>query len=218
MISPAFGLALEARTTDPTALAGCYGPWNGVRSNHVITQLGMFTGSDGSSRSISTEADRQLLVALRSFADLLVVDAATARKEAYGLPSSGAAIAIFSRTGDFSGIPALEQSTEKVSLFSPTPPENFGGHRHFKIESLDNPLQEVSAWAQASGLIAVLLEAGPTLTKTAFDNQMVGQSAVTIAGAILDIDAASKAHPFDSKARLLSMAHSEDSTFTYWTH
>ena len=65
MISPAFGLALKANATDVLALANCYGTWVGICSNHVITPDGKFSGADGSSRTISSDADRKLLIALR---------------------------------------------------------------------------------------------------------------------------------------------------------
>jgi hypothetical protein len=218
MITPAFGLAKEAEATDAGALAHCYGKWQGIRSNHVITQTGQFSGPDGSSRSISSEADRQLLIALRALADLIVVDAATARREGYRLPSSGALLAIFSLTGNFSGIPAVAESSERVFLFSPTPPGDPSAHKHQAIDSFDNPLQMISSWSAGLGLKALLLEAGPTLSKKAFDNGLVSDSAVTISSSQLDTESASKAHPFDPSARLASLAHSLDSTFTYWTH
>lgn len=218
MITPAFGLAKDAEARDPGALAHCYGKWQGIRSNHVVTQTGSFSGPDGSSRSISSEVDRQLLIALRSLADLIVVDAATARLEGYGLPSSGAALAIFSFTGNFSGIPAVAESSERVFLFSPTPPDGPSARQHQAIDSVDNPLQMISSWAGGLGLIALLLEAGPTLSKNAFDNGLVSDSAVTISSSQLDNESASRAHPFDPSARLASLAHSLDSTFTYWTH
>jgi riboflavin biosynthesis pyrimidine reductase len=218
MITPAFGLAKEAEATDAGALANCYGKWQGIRSNHVVTQSGNFSGPDGSSRSISSEADRQLLVALRALADLILVDAATARRELYGLPSAGAALAIFSLTGNFSGIPAVVESSERVFLFSPTPPEGPSARQHQVIASLNNPFQAISIWAGGLGLKSLLLEAGPTLTKNAFANGLVRESAVTISSPQLEIESASRAHPFDPSARLVSLAHSSDSTFTYWTH
>jgi hypothetical protein len=162
--------------------------------------------------------DRQLLIALRAFADLIVVDAATARREGYGLPSAGAALAIFSRTGKFAGIPAVSEPSEKVFLFSPTPPVDLSVGQHQAIDPTDNPLQMISTWADDLGLKALLLEAGPTLSMKAFGGGLVSGSAITISSSELDIESASRAHPFDPSASLASLAHSQDSTFTYWTH
>ena len=218
MISPAYGLALEANATNIQALADCYGPWVGIRSNHVITRTNKFSGSDGSSRSISTEADRALLVALRSSADVIIVDAETARREQYQLPSSGAALAIFSQSGKFSGIPALDEDSKLCFLFSPTAPKDFERHRHVPIASPESPLQDLSKWADSRGFRSMLLEAGPTLSRTAFDNQLVSQSALTISESDLVLDSILGTHPFDPSATLLSVAHSEGASFTYWGH
>jgi riboflavin biosynthesis pyrimidine reductase len=218
MISPALGLALEAKATTPQALVACYGPWVGIRSNHVITLDGEFAGADGSSRSITQPIDRQLLIALRTKADLIVVDAATARTEQYRLPASGAGLAVFSRNGVFSGIPALEETTDKCFLFSPEAPKDSRNHTHVPVRSSANPLQELSEWAEGNNLSAVLLEAGPTLSRTAFDNHLVQHSALTISGATQELDFFATAHPFDTSATLLSVAHFEGGSFTYWRH
>jgi hypothetical protein len=218
MISPAYGLALEANANDVPTLAQCYSPWAGICSNHIVTPSGEFSGADGSSRSISSAADRQLLIALREQADLIVVDAETARREQYRLPSSGTALAIFSQSGIFSGIPALEGPYDRCFLFSPTTPGDFPNHRHVQIRTPENPLQELSRWAKDEDLPAVLLEAGPTLSKTAFDSRLVSYSALTITERNIDLDSIAKAHPFDDLANLISVAHSQDATFTYWTH
>jgi riboflavin biosynthesis pyrimidine reductase len=218
MISPAYGLAREANATTAQALADSYGRWVGILSNHVITLNGEFAGEDGSSRSISHPTDRQLLIALRAKADLIVVDAATARAEQYRLPSSGAALAIFSRSGVFSGIPALEETTDKCFLFSSEAPKDSRHHTHVPIKSSANPLHQLSEWAEGNDLPAVLLEAGPTLSRTAFDNNLVQHSALTISGANQELDFIATAHPFDASATLLSVAHFEGGSFTYWRH
>jgi riboflavin biosynthesis pyrimidine reductase len=218
MISPAFGLALEAQVTSIKALVDCYGPWVGIRSNHVISSLGEFSGPDGSSRSISTPEDKELLIALRAQADLVVVDANTGRSEQYRLASSGAKLAIFSATGDFTDIPAFDSVEGSCYLFSPQIPKNISNNHHVLIDSVENPLSDLSAWARDNGMPAVLLEAGPTLTKLAFRNGLVSQSALTIAGKYLDPETVATRHPFDPLAKLLSVATGEGASFTYWSH
>jgi riboflavin biosynthesis pyrimidine reductase len=218
MISPAYGLALEAQVSSIKELADCYGPWEGIRSNHVINASGEFSGPDGSSRSISTPDDRELLIALRAKADLVVVDARTARSERYKLPASGAALVIFSVTGNFNDIPAFENFEGSCYLFSPQSPKNLKNHEHERIDSLENPLAGVSAWAKQRGLSAVLLEAGPALTKNAFRNGLVSHSAITISGERLDAGSVANRHPFDPLAKLLSVANAEGASFSYWSH
>lgn len=218
MIAPTFGLALDNQVTSTKGLADCYGSWEGIRSNHVISSSGDFFGPDGSSRSISTAADRDLLIALRAKADLIVVDAATARAEKYKLPSAGAAVAIFSASGDFGGIPAVEESSGQCILFSPETPVVPNNARYEPLLSRDNPLEGIAPWAKEQGLPAVLLEAGPTLTRLAFRSGAVDNSALTISGENLDAQSVVNLHPFDPVAKLLSIAYAQGACFTYWSH
>jgi riboflavin biosynthesis pyrimidine reductase len=218
MISPAFGLAMERQASNILELADSYGSWKGIRSNHVITNSGDFKGSDGSSRSITTPEDRELLIELRRRADIVVVDAKTARNEAYKARSSGAALAIFSATGNFSDIPAVEDQNNNCYLFGPQPSTKFQNCRHELIQNLANPLSGLAEWAANRGLPALLLEAGPTFTRIAFANGLVRQSALTIAAQGLDLEQVSKMHPFDQNAKLLSVASASGASFTYWHH
>jgi riboflavin biosynthesis pyrimidine reductase len=218
MISPAYGLALEAQISSIEELAECYGAWEGIRTNHVVDGSGNFWGADFSSRSISTADDKQLLMALRAKADLVVVDAKTAREERYRLPSSGAALAIFSASGNFAEIPALEQDGAPCFLFSPQAPANLGNHHHEPITSLENPLEQLSTWAHENAMPAVLFEAGPTLSLSAFRNGLVANSALTISADELDAGTVAGRHPFDSGAKLLSVANGKGASFTYWSH
>ena len=69
---------------------------------------GALTGETGSSRDISNEADYQSLIGYRMAADGVLTTAATARQEQYRR-SRLAPLALVSKSGDFSGIPAVEQ-------------------------------------------------------------------------------------------------------------
>jgi riboflavin biosynthesis pyrimidine reductase len=103
-------------------------------------------------------------------------------------------------------------------LFSPQIPKNIRNNHHVLIDSVENPLSDLSAWATDNGMPAVLLEAGPTLTKLAFRNGLVSQSALTIASKYLDPETVAPRHPFDPLAKLLSVATGEGASFTYWSH
>ena len=78
--------------------------------NFVSTPDGAFVGETGSSRDISNEIDYQSLIGYRMAADGILTTAGTARSESYRR-SRFAPLALVSRTGDFSGIPAVEQDT-----------------------------------------------------------------------------------------------------------
>lgn len=219
MIQAIFGLAQMAKATDAQSLVESYGSWSGVRSNHVLSASGSFQGADGSSRSISTKEDRELLLALRGFADLIVVDAATARLEQYRAPKSRAALAIFSSSGDFTNIPAVESSEVPIYLFtnssSPRLPKNPNA---VVLTLTESPFEGFLAWTKSRSLDSVLLEAGPTLTTRAFEAGIVRQSAVTRTGLSVDTDPMLMTNPFDPQAKLISMAKAEGASFSLWNH
>jgi riboflavin biosynthesis pyrimidine reductase len=218
MIEAAFGLAKQESVTDIPSLARSYGPWSGVRSNHVINNRGSFTGVDGSSRSITTEDDKALMIALRSAADLVIVDAATARKERYKSPSSLANLAIFSRSGDFDQIPAVADAATKTFLFTPEPDTAPIGVNLTTVRISDDPFAGFSDWSSKVGFCSMLLEAGPTLTAMAFASGLVSESALTLVPAQKHLEPSSLNHPFDLNAKLVSIAHSLDASFTLWKH
>ena len=78
--------------------------------NFVSTPDGKFVGENGSSRDISNEIDYQSLIGYRIAADGILTSAGTARAESYRR-SRFAPLALISRGGDFSGIPAVEQDS-----------------------------------------------------------------------------------------------------------
>ena len=219
MIKPIFGLAKASGASEPKSLAAAYGNWSGIRSNHVITQSGKFSGSDGSSRSISTKEDRELLVEIRSQSDLIVVDAATARFEKYRTPSSGASLAIFSLSGNFEDIPVVEDQEAPVFLFSASADRiNREDSKNVHVQIPGKPFDGFLTWANSNGFKSILLEAGPTLTALAFEAGIVRQSAVTRSPITSSDTPETQHNPFDKDAVLVSFAQSEDASFSLWTH
>jgi len=219
VIKPIFGLAKASGALNPKSLAAAYGPWSGIRSNHVLTHSGEFSGSDGSSRSISTNEDRALLVEIRSYSDLIVVDAATARLERYRTPSSGASLAIFSKSGNFEGIPAVDDQEASVFLFSASADRiSQEDSKNVQVQILRNPFEGFQTWANSNGFKSILLEAGPALTALAFEAGIVSQSAVTRSPITSSDTPETQQNPFDKDAVLVSFAQSEDASFSLWTH
>lgn len=219
MIQPAFGLAESAQALDIQSLAASYGPWTGIRSNHVVDSNGRFFGIDGSSRSISTTEDRELLLALRERAELIVVDAATARLEQYRAPRSNTPLAIFSATGNFSNIPAVETSQLPIFLFTGDDSPRYATNQNVIAVSLNKrPFDGFLEWAKAQSINSILLEAGPTLSAIAFEAGVVSQSAVTRTGLSPDYDPILLANPFDARAKLVSLAIAPGASFSLWNH
>jgi hypothetical protein len=65
---------------------------------------------------------------------------------------------------------------------------------------------------------ALLLEAGPTLTKVCFATSQVAQSAITITPRLSPESLTPEWNPFSDSGSLVSLAQSEDATFTLWTY
>ncbi len=93
---------------DDVDLRECYDAPRPRPAHRPWVSLCMVAGLDGStvvdrtSRGLSNPTDQQLLLTLRSFADVLLVGAGTVRAEGYGPPRRpGQRLAIVSRSGDF---------------------------------------------------------------------------------------------------------------------
>jgi hypothetical protein len=217
MLRPLSGRALESKTENISELADCYGGWIGIRSNHVITKTGSFTDSAGSTRGISTKEDLELLLALRERADLLVVDASTARIESYKALKH-TPMAIFSASGNFVDIPAASGS----NVFLLTPSDLHGDNPELQTRlvstTIDNPFGTLIAWAKTSGYESILLETGASMTKMAFELGLVEQSAITFTPQLMASELESFTNPFDSSAICLSLAETDTASFSFWQH
>lgn len=86
-----------------------------VRINMITTLTGSATGSDGTSDSISSRADRRILGVIRADADAIVVGAATVRAEGYTVPRVGVLVVV-TDSGDLSGHNLGEGADERVRL------------------------------------------------------------------------------------------------------
>jgi len=216
MIQPVSGLAKHAHATTIEQLAKSYGDWAGIRANHVMRGDGQMIDESGSSRGLSTKDDRELLIALREQSDAVIVDAATARSEKYKALRNSILV-IVSLSGNFEGIPATKE-TSKILIASPIEtPNNPDGISHLLIDEKD-PFIAITKWAAANQFSKLLLEAGPTLSKLAFANNHVIQSALTITPAVLISSRVGITHPFDGLAQLISLADAEGASFSFWSH
>jgi riboflavin biosynthesis pyrimidine reductase len=99
---------LFPQPADHVTLRECYDVARPRPIDRPWVSLCMVSSLDGStvvernSRGLSNPADQQLLLTLRSFADVILVGAGTVRAEGYGPPrQAGQRIGIVSRTGAF---------------------------------------------------------------------------------------------------------------------
>ena len=128
----------------------------GVRANMVTDIKGNFIGPNGTSREISNDVDRQLLIRFRQLADLIVTDARTARIESYRR-SKHAPLEVWSKSGNFEGL------------------ENGQGFTLRKTENLSAALSDHAGKA-------VLIEAGPTVISLLGQQQLIDELRLTVVG------------------------------------
>lgn len=130
----------------------------GVRANFVATSTGSFFGTQGSSREISNPHDLALLKHLRSLADVIVTDAATALRENYR-PSRYAPIQVWSKSGNFRDLHTGPNLT---------------------THKIDNAASAIGTLRQ--NFKSILLETGPTLTALLAQANTIDQLKITVTG------------------------------------
>ncbi len=134
-----------------------YSPAPGVRVNLVQSIGGVFVDDSGSSRGISNDLDRELLLYLRTLSDVVVTDGETARREKYRVPRV-CDLAVITREG-----------------YEPEPRES--GHKYLQFPGL-SPAQVVSE-LQKLGYSRILLEVGPNLVRELIQANLVDQLCLT---------------------------------------
>lgn len=113
----------------------------------MVAGLDGSTVVDDNSRALSSDADRDVLLGLRSIADMLMVGASTVRIEGYGIPSKpGQRVAVVSRSGDVDHDTELFRSGLGV-LIVPT-------------DAPDLPVETIRAGVGGVDLAAALAEIG----------------------------------------------------------
>lgn len=141
-----------------------YRPLEGNRLNMVIDANAHTSGIDGSSKSLSPVADRELLKHLRSISGLIITDVATAVAESYR-PSKFAPIQIWSKTANFQGfrdIPA-EAGLQQLTI------------KH--TDDLDLAVAEAKLLSRH-----LLFETGPTVSALLAKSNLLDELCLTVSG------------------------------------
>jgi hypothetical protein len=126
-------------------------------------------------------------------------------------------LAIVSASGNFQSIPAANASSG-ATLFSPSNPSRDDSKLEHVVIDPSEPFVALLDWARRMQLKALLLEAGPTLTKVCFATTHVAQSAITITPRVSPGSLTPQWNPFSDSGSLVSLAESEDATFTLWAY
>ena len=148
-----------------------YRAFSGVRLNMVIDQELNTRGQNGSSRDISNDVDRQLLIHLRRLADVAITDVATADVEEYR-PSQWVPIQIWSKSGNFRNRVSIQENQAQKSV------------ELVHSANLEQQIELTKAQHDH-----VLLETGPTLSSEIAKLGLIDELCLTVS-AVADIQKA----------------------------
>lgn len=168
-------------------------PW--VRVSMIQSTDGRATGPDGSSRSLNGEEDLRILRVARSWADVVLVGAQTARAEEYGdVPLRPELVS--ARAGSF----RLRMPDLAIVTASGDVPEDLDPDRTWLVTHEHSPAAELAdEWGERviiagqsavdpsrvvseltrRGLMRVLCEGGPLLASMMFDADVVDDYCLT---------------------------------------
>ncbi len=176
-------------------------PW--LRANMVASVDGAAV-VDGSSRALSSPADRRLLGLLRTLSDAVVVGAGTARAERYGPVPATPARVQWRRARGLPVVPRLVVVTRSLELdpslpfLAPVPgqppalvvtPEAAAGERGERYRGVtelvatpgrDIDLRAAVAALHARGLTRLLCEGGPTLLGSLAADGLLDELCLTV--------------------------------------
>jgi riboflavin biosynthesis pyrimidine reductase len=173
---------LHPNPAEHVTIHECYDLPRHARADGPWVMLCMVSGLDGSttvgstSRGLSSSTDQQLLLTLRSFADVVLVGANTARWEGYGPPRSPhQRVAVVSRTGEFDFSMPIWTSGQGVLLMPEDGPE-------VPVPSVRAGTGDVDLRAALAGLGATVVQAegGPTLNGLLAAADLVDELNLTI--------------------------------------
>jgi len=173
---------LHPNPAEAVTIHECYDVPRQAHADMPWVMLCMVSGLDGSttvgttSRGLSSSTDQQLLLTLRSFADVILVGANTARLEGYGPPrGDDQRVAVVSRTGAFDFTLPLWQSGRAVLLMPEDSPD-------VPVPCVRAGRGDVDLGAALAGLSArvVQAEGGPTLNGLLAANDLVDELNLTI--------------------------------------
>ncbi|MFG6445637.1 dihydrofolate reductase family protein [Microbacterium sp. P06] len=189
-VLPATGVSHDPTTDEGRAwLASVYARSEPayVRLNMITTVTGAAAGTDGTSETLSSRVDRQILGVIRAAADVVVVGAATVRAEGYLLPRA-ARLAVVTVTGDLSGH-RFDDGGASLLLVCPADRADEVRARAALPAAQIVPVPggddlepaEIIAQLAALGLRRLVCEGGPTLAGRFASAGVIDEYCVTVA-------------------------------------
>lgn len=150
-----------------------------LRLNLVASVSGSAAGSDGTSETLTSRADRRILGVIRELADVVLVGANSVRAEGYLLPKR-ARLAIVTRSGDLGGHRLGESPAEVVVLG----PESARAGAVASIDARfvalpDDSMPTLVSALRAEGFASIVCEGGPTLAAQLVNAGLVDELCLT---------------------------------------
>ena len=173
---------LHPNPSEQVTLRECYDVPRAPHAHRPWLMLCMVSGLDGStsigstSRGLSNPADQELLLMLRTLADVVLVGANTARREGYGPPRSPhQRVAVVSRSGLFDFDTPLWTSGQGLLILPHDAPE-------VPVPSLRAGVGSPDLAAALPMLDATVIQAegGPTMNGMLADADLVDELNLTI--------------------------------------
>lgn len=155
----------------------------------IDAQLRLF-GNSATSDDVTNETDRILMMHLRSMADLVITDAATAAAEGYN-PSKFCEIEVWSRSGDFRGVSEAKAEGSKFGV---------------SLQVVSDAATRIASLRKKRE--SILLETGPTLTKLLAENRQIDLACISVTGASSAIEALDSLEIFSKQLGLTYLSNS----------
>ena len=142
--------------------------WSGWLATIVSNEDGLLVGQDGNSKGIGNQLDFQLLMALRSKADVICTTGKTARAESY-------------KASRFAPLAFLTKSRESLSEI-PAVIEP-GSHESIFLEPADdaNTFEWANGYLSTRGFTSVLFEGGQSSLEVLWSSELPVQLVFSIA-------------------------------------
>jgi len=156
-----------------------------LRLNLVSTLDGRAAGSDGTSESLTSRADRTILGVIRELSDVVLVGAESVRREGYLRPKR-AALAVVTASGDLRGHrldappthPLLVLTTDRGARLVA---ETASSAQILVLDGDDQvDVRDVVATLRRAGFARIVAEGGPTLAAQLLDASLVDELCLTV--------------------------------------
>lgn len=156
-----------------------------LRLNLVTSVSGSAAGSDGTSETLTSTADRRILGVIRELSDVVLVGAASVRAEGYQLPRRST-LAIVTTSGDLTGHQLSDDGQARIVVICPQDAvdkvrASLGEPKFLVVDAQDGRIDPVDIIAalHGAGYASIVCEGGPTLAAQLVSAGLVDEICLT---------------------------------------